>query len=143
MDLLKKYGLRLPVYPVKGYSMTVPLDVSSPAANRAPTVGGVDEDHLVAYARIGDRMRLTAVAEFSGYDRSFSTPRTFDSMLASAQSLFPGVGDYEKAEKWAGLRPMTPTGIPLYGQATRTRRASTPASVTAIWAGPWRLDRPA
>ncbi len=118
MDLLKKHGLRLPIYPVKGYSMTVPLDISSPAANRAPTVGGVDEDNLVAYARIGDRMRLTAVAEFSGYDRSFND-KDFDSMLASAQSLFPGVGDYAKAEKWAGLRPMTPTGIP-YMDKTRT-----------------------
>ncbi len=118
MDLLKGHGLPLPVYPVKGYSMTVPLDAESPAANRAPTVGGVDEDHLVAYARIGDRMRLTAVAEFSGYDRRYSD-RDFDSMLKSAGSLFPGVGDYGKAEKWAGLRPMTPTGLPFMAP-TRT-----------------------
>jgi len=105
-------GLSLPIYPIKGYSMTLPIRDSA----GAPTLGGVDEDNLVAYARFGDRLRLTAVAEFSGYDRSHR-PKDFATMLRTARDLFPKAADYEHPSYWAGLRPMTPKGSPILGRA--------------------------
>jgi D-amino-acid dehydrogenase len=105
-------GLRLPIYPVKGYSVTVPMRES----NAAPAMGGVDDDNLIAYCPMGKRLRLTSTAEFSGYDRSFQ-PRDFRAMLRLGRELFPGVGDYDQPEYWAGLRPMTPEGTPFLGPA--------------------------
>src|SRR5260221_683331 len=102
-------GLRLPIYPVKGYSATVPIG----GRNGAPSIGGVDENNLVAFARMGDRLRLTAVAEFAGYDTSHK-PENFRTMLDAAKALFPQGGDYDRARFWAGLRPMTPEGTPLF-----------------------------
>jgi D-amino-acid dehydrogenase len=107
----KQVGERVPVYPVKGYSVTIPVD----GANNPPTLGGVDEDNLFAYARLGDRVRLTAVAEFSGYDTSHR-PSDFSSMLSAARDLFPGAGDYTRPQYWACLRPMTPKGAPILGR---------------------------
>jgi D-amino-acid dehydrogenase len=104
-------GLDLPVYPVKGYSATVPID----GHNGAPTIGGVDENNLVAWCRMGDRLRLTATAEFSGYDTSHS-PADFSGMLAAARDLFPNGGAYDRAGYWACLRPMTPEGTPIFGR---------------------------
>ncbi len=80
----------------------------------APTIGGVDEDNLVAYCRMGDRMRITATAEFAGYDTSHR-PADFRQMLSAARDLFRDGGDYERPEYWAGLRPMTPEGTPILG----------------------------
>jgi D-amino-acid dehydrogenase len=105
-------GLRLPIYPVKGYSVTVPIR----ASNAVPCMGGVDEDNLVAYCPMGERLRLTSTAEFSGYDRSHR-PEDFRAMLRSARELFPSAGDYDAPDYWAGLRPMTPQGTPFLGKA--------------------------
>jgi D-amino-acid dehydrogenase len=105
-------GLRLPIYPVKGYSVTVPMRES----NAAPTMGGVDDDNLIAYCPMGERLRLTSTAEFSGYDRSYR-PRDFRAMLRLGRELFPSVGEYDQPDYWAGLRPMTPEGTPFLGPA--------------------------
>jgi len=105
-------GLRLPIYPVKGYSVTVPMRES----NTAPTMGGVDDDNLIAYCPMGNRLRLTSTAEFSGYDRSHR-PRDFRAMLRLGRELFPTAGDYDQPDCWAGLRPMTPQGTPFLGPA--------------------------
>jgi len=105
-------GIRLPIYPVKGYSATLPIR----AGDQAPAIGGVDEDKLVAFSRLGDRLRLAATAEFAGHDRSHR-PRDFARLLATARELFPTGGDYAKAEYWAGLRPMTPSSVPILGRA--------------------------
>jgi D-amino-acid dehydrogenase len=105
-------GIRLPIYPVKGYSLTLPI-----RGNRAPSIGGVDEDKLVAYARFGNRLRLTATADFAGYDVSHR-PDDFRTMLATSRELFADAADYDKPSYWAGLRPMTPEGTPIIG-ATR------------------------
>ena len=105
-------GLRLPIYPVKGYSVTVPMRES----NAAPMMGGVDDDNLIAYCPMGKRLRLTSTAEFSGYDRSYR-PRDFRAMLRLGRELFPSVGDYDEPDYWAGLRPMTPEGTPFLGPA--------------------------
>ena len=107
----RKLGLDLPVYPVKGYSATVPID----GMNGAPTIGGVDENNLVAWCRMGDRLRLTATAEFSGYDTGHK-PADFSGMIETARSLFPQGGDYARASYWACLRPMTPEGTPVFGR---------------------------
>lgn len=104
-------GLSLPVYPVKGYSVTFPIS----GRNDAPTVGGVDEDSLVAYARFGDHFRVTATAEFSGFDRSHR-PQDFAGMIRAIRGVFPNAADYDRPEYWAGLRPMTPEGTPIFGR---------------------------
>lgn len=110
--LTEALGERLPVYPIKGYSVTIPVD----GANNPPTVGGVDEDNLCGYVRLGDRVRATSVAEFAGYDTSHR-PADFAAMLAALRDLFPNAGDYSRPQYWACLRPMTPEGTPILGRS--------------------------
>ena len=105
-------GVELPIYPCKGYSVTVPVGRS----NLSPKIGMVDEDHLVAFCPMGERLRITSTAEFSGYDKSHSA-KDFRAMFNVARDLFPGGGDYSRPEHWAGLRPMTPTTVPIFGFA--------------------------
>lgn len=104
-------GYRLPVYPVKGYSLTVPVR----EGHRPPRMGGVDENNLVAWARFGDRLRFTATAEFAGYDTSHR-PGDFEHMLQVAKDLFPDGADYAQPSYWSCLRPMTPAGSPILGR---------------------------
>lgn len=106
--LVRPLGISLPIYPVKGYSVTLPIEGS----NLAPNHSGVDENNLVAFARFGDRLRLTATAEFAGYDTSHK-PSDFTTMLKAAKDLFPQGGNYDKPHYWAGLRPMTPENTPI------------------------------
>ena len=108
--MARPLGVKLPIYPIKGYSVTLPIA----GRNNAPRLGGVDEDNLVAYGRFGDRLRITATAEFAGYDTGH-TPTDFSGMLNVARGLFPDGGDYDKPRYWAGLRPMTPEGTPMLG----------------------------
>jgi D-amino-acid dehydrogenase len=110
-SVARQIGIRLPIYPVKGYSLTIPVGPE----DTAPGLAGVDEERLVAFARMGDRLRLTSTAEFSGYDRSHR-PKDFRAMLRVAHELFPTGGDYAKPFYWAGLRPMTPEGTPIFGR---------------------------
>jgi D-amino-acid dehydrogenase len=109
--LARKLGSRLPIYPVKGYSITAPVA----GRNNPPGIGGVDEENLVAYAPYGDRVRATATAEFSGYRRSHK-PEDFRNMMDVMRELFPHGADWQASEYWAGLRPMTPEGTPILGQ---------------------------
>jgi len=109
--LTRPLGERIPVYPVKGYSVTIPMN----GANGAPTIGGIDEDNLCAYVRLGDRVRVTSVAEFAGYDVSHR-PSDFRSMLGGLRDLYPNAGDFSKPRYWACLRPMTPDGPPIVGR---------------------------
>jgi len=103
-------GYQLPIYPVKGYSATFPTH----ADHIPPTVGGVDEQNLIAWAPFEGRLRVTATAEFAGYDTTHS-PGDFEHMIGAARRLFPQGADYSKPSFWAGLRPMTPNGTPLIG----------------------------
>jgi D-amino-acid dehydrogenase len=107
----KGLGEQVSVYPVKGYSVTIPIG----DATGAPTLGGIDEDNLCAYTRLGDRVRVTSVAEFAGYDTSHQ-PSDFRSLLRALQDLFPDAGDFSKPGYWACLRPMTPEGPPVVGR---------------------------
>ncbi|RFB79981.1 D-amino acid dehydrogenase [Methylovirgula sp. 4M-Z18] len=109
--LSRKIGVHLPIYPVKGYSATIPID-----DDKGPTLGGADEDRLVAYSRLGNRLRVASTAEFAGYDRSW-TRENFNSIFKTAHDLFPGVIDESKAQLWAGLRPMMPASVPVHGKA--------------------------
>jgi D-amino-acid dehydrogenase len=109
--LARALGASLPIYPIKGYSLTIPIGASpSP-----PTVACVDEHNLVAISRFGDRLRVTATAEFAGYDTSHK-PSDFTFMKRVAQELFPEGAEYDRAEMSACLRPMTPTNLPLIGR---------------------------
>ena len=103
-------GVRLPIYPAKGYSSTFPLK----PGGLAPTISGVDERWLVGWSRLGDRLRLTSTAEFAGYDWGW-TPRDFNNILRLARDLFPDAADYDRGEYRACLRPMTPDGPPILG----------------------------
>ena len=108
--LARDLGVTLPIYPVKGYALTIPVG----RRNRAPKGCGVDEKYLIAWSRLGDRLRVTAKADFAGYDRSHS-PADFAQILRIIKRLFPDGGDYPQATQWAGLRPMTPKGTPILG----------------------------
>jgi D-amino-acid dehydrogenase len=103
-------GVSLPIYPAKGYSSTFPLK----PGGLAPAISGVDEQWLVGWSRLGDRLRLTSTAEFAGYDWGW-TPRDFNNILRLARDLFPGAADYDRGEYRACLRPMTPDGPPILG----------------------------
>ena len=108
--LLKPLGFNLPVYPVKGYSITVPItDAAS-----APESTVMDETHKVAVTRLGDRIRVGGTAELGGYNLQLREERraTLNHVVTD---LFPKGGDTSKAEFWTGLRPMTPDGTPVLG----------------------------
>jgi D-amino-acid dehydrogenase len=104
-------GQRLPIYPAKGYSMTV--DVLDGEA--VPTIGGVDEATLVAWSRQGDSMRLSSTAEFAGYSRDWKHS-DFSNILATGQQMFPEGLDWDRARMRSCLRPMTPDGPPIVGK---------------------------
>ena len=109
--LTRKIGLGLPVYPIKGYSLTIPVTDRA----LAPKLPVIDEHNLVAITPMGDRLRVTATAEFAGYDRSHK-PADFAFMTRVAQTLFPEGLAHNRAEMWAGLRPMTPDNLPVLGR---------------------------
>jgi D-amino-acid dehydrogenase len=103
-------GLRLPVYPVKGYSITAPIR----AAELAPVSTVLDERFKVAITRLGDRIRVGGMAELSGYELGLPRRRR-ETLVHSAAGLFPDTADWGRAEFWAGLRPMTPDSAPIVG----------------------------
>ncbi|ANK89013.1 MULTISPECIES: D-amino acid dehydrogenase [unclassified Rhizobium] len=107
--LLKPYGISLPVYPVKGYSLTIPIT----DASRAPESTVMDETYKIAITRLGDRIRVGGMAEISGYTNDLGLARR-STLEHSVTDLFPG-GDVSKASFWSGLRPMTPDGTPVIG----------------------------
>jgi D-amino-acid dehydrogenase len=109
---LKPLGLSVPVYPVKGYSITVPI--TDPAGAPVSTV--MDESYKVAITRLGGRIRAGGTAEISGYDLRLHDARR-DTLEHSVGSLFPKGGSLKDATFWRGLRPMTPDGPPIIGQA--------------------------
>lgn len=111
--LLKPLGLRLPVYPVKGYSITVPIVDET----RAPVSTIMDETYKIAITRLGDRIRVGGMAEIAGFSNDL--PQTRRATLEhSVEDLFGGAGNQKEATFWSGLRPMTPDGTPVVG-ATR------------------------
>lgn len=108
--LLRPLGLNLPVYPVKGYSLTLPID--DPEAAPVSTV--MDETFKVGITRLGDRIRAGGTAELAGFSQVLRGPRRA-ALERSVGDLFPQGGDLRQARFWTGLRPMTPDGTPIVG----------------------------
>ena len=107
---LKNLGIDLPVYPVKGYSITVPIADEA----RAPVSTVMDETYKVAITRLGDRIRVGGMAEIAGFALDLPPARR-GTLVQSVESLFAGAGDQSRASFWTGLRPMTPDGTPVLG----------------------------
>ena len=114
-QLLKPLGIKAPVYPLKGYSLTVPIV----DAAMAPTSTILDETYKVAITRFDDRIRVGGMAEIAGHDLSLN-PRRRETLEMITADLYPQGGDLARAEFWTGLRPATPDGTPIVG-ATRYR----------------------
>ena len=109
-QMVRPLGLQLPVYPVKGYSLTLPIA----DARFAPESTIMDESHKVAVTRLGERIRVGGTAELAGFSLKLREARraTLNHVVTD---LFPKGGDVAQAKFWCGLRPMTPDGTPILG----------------------------
>jgi len=116
--LLAPLGVAIPVYPLKGYSVTLPL--APEIAAYAPTVSLTDEAHKLVISRFGTRLRCAGTAELTGFDTSINKRRC-QAIVERLHVLFPALADAAAAEFWAGLRPATPSNVPVIG---RTRFAN-------------------
>jgi D-amino-acid dehydrogenase len=107
---LAPLGIHVPVYPVKGYSLTLPITEEA----AAPVSTVMDETYKVAITRLGDRIRVGGTAELAGFSLALRSPRRA-TLAHSVMDLFPEGGDLAQASFWTGLRPMTPDGTPVVG----------------------------
>jgi len=110
-SLLAPLGIKLPVYPVKGYSLTMPITNKA----GAPRSTVMDETYKVAVTRFDDRIRVAGTAHLTGFDLSVPDKRT-ETINMVVDDLFPQAGDLSQASYWSGLRPMTPDGTPVIGE---------------------------
>ena len=110
--MARQLGVYLPIYPLKGYSITVDVD-ETPCF--APSVSVTDSARKVVFARIGSRLRVAGMAELAGYDTQIA-PKQIESLKASTQALFPHCSEFAELNPWAGLRPATPTALPFIGR---------------------------
>lgn len=110
--LLKTIGLNLPIYPLKGYSLTLPVKHSG----NAPNISITDHAHKVVYAPLGETLRIAGGVELAGYDTSCPSDK-IQRLSTLVEASFPGLCDHGQATSWAGLRPATPSGVPIIGQA--------------------------
>ena len=108
--LLKKLGIRVPVFPMKGYSITAPMTENSPA------ISLTDSKRRLVFTRLGDRMRIAGMADL-GWTSEFVDPKRLDVLLTAAKASMPLAADFDNAtQHWAGLRPMTPDSVPRSGR---------------------------
>jgi D-amino-acid dehydrogenase len=115
-------GIRLPIYPAKGYSVTMPVK----DASRAHQVSLTDDEYKLVFSRLttqptpsapgGDRLRIAGTAELNGYDRDLNRVRC-EAIVRRVEELFPGAGDTAQAQFWTGLRPATPSNLPIIGRS--------------------------
>jgi D-amino-acid dehydrogenase len=112
VGLLRPLGIDLPIYPLKGYSLTLPLDERS----QVPQTNVTDYDNKVVYARLDDQLRVAAMVDIGGWDSALDHKR-IATLQRLAGATFPDAGDYRHARQWAGLRPATPEGTPLIGRS--------------------------
>lgn len=111
-SVLKPLGVPCMVYPAKGYSLSFTiLDIEA-----APSVSLTDKQHKVVYSRLGNRLRMAGTAELASYSRALNDKR-IEFMRQQAAELFPNALDFDNVQYWAGLRPATPSNVPLIGQA--------------------------
>ena len=105
-------GIHLPIYPAKGYSVTMPVKDES----MAHQVSLTDDEFKLVFSRLGDRLRIAGTAELNGYDRDLNRVRC-EAIVKRTEALFPGAGDAERAQFWTGLRPATPSNVPIIGRS--------------------------
>ena len=108
----KPLGIDLPVYPAKGYSVTMPVK----DATKAHQVSLTDDEYKLVFSRLGNRLRIAGTAELNGYDRDLNRVRC-EAIVRRVEALFPGAGDREQAQFWTGLRPATPSNVPIIGRS--------------------------
>ncbi len=108
--IARSVGLKLPVYPAKGYSISV--EITNPDA--APTISITDESKFMVFSRLGNRMRVAGTAELAGWDMGLN-PVRIAPLKRNAMSLFPTAAAYGNLNAWSGLRPTTPDSVPILG----------------------------
>ena len=113
--IARQLGVYLPIYPLKGYSITIEVNQAQGAA---PAVSVTDSARKVVFARIGSRLRVAGMAELAGYS-THVVPKQIESIKVSTQAIFPGCSTFTELNPWAGLRPATPTALPLIGKHPR------------------------
>ncbi|MFP3978991.1 D-amino acid dehydrogenase [Marinobacter sp. KMM 10035] len=109
-NLARRIGINLPIYPLKGYSLTMPIIDES----KAPVSTVMDQKYKVAVTRFDDRIRVGGIAEIANFNKELNLKRR-KAIEFTVKDLFPGAGDVDGAEFWAGLRPMTPDSVPILG----------------------------
>lgn len=114
-QLSRKIGIRLSIYPLKGYSITL----STEGHGGAPRVSITDSKRKVVYARLGERLRVAGMVELVGYDREIDQRRVAE-LVNATREIFPGCADFTQVKPWSGFRPATPTSLPILGK-TRFR----------------------
>ncbi len=110
--LARPLGITLPIYPAKGYSVTMPVK----DASMAHQVSLTDDEYKLVFSRLGDRLRIAGTAELNGYDRDLNRVRC-EAIVRRVEELFPGAGDTAQAQFWTGLRPATPSNVPIIGRS--------------------------
>jgi D-amino-acid dehydrogenase len=110
-ELVRPLGVPCMVYPAKGYSAT--YTVTDPS--HAPTVSLTDSAHKVVISRLGHKLRVAGTAEFGGYSRELNTARC-EALTRLTRDLFPDALDFDGVSYWSGLRPLTPSNVPLIGR---------------------------
>jgi D-amino-acid dehydrogenase len=110
-EMVLPLGIHLPLYPGKGYSAT--YDIVDPAC--APSVSVTDDHYKIAATRLGNRLRVAGTVELGGFSRDLN-PTRCELLTQRARELFPGAADYDHPRYWSGLRPMTPSNVPLIGR---------------------------
>lgn len=113
--LAASLGLRVPVYPLKGYSITLDIPGGTEGGANVPRVNVTDAGKKIVFARIGQRLRVAGMAELVGEDRRISEER-IAALVTATQEIFPQAGPFENVSPWAGLRPATPKGLPVLGR---------------------------
>ncbi len=109
---VKPLGIDLPIYPAKGYSVTLPVKDES----MAHQVSLTDDEYKLVFSRLGDNLRIAGTAELNGYDRDLNRVRC-EAIVRRVEDLFPGAGDGDRAQFWTGLRPATPSNVPIIGRS--------------------------
>lgn len=109
--LTRPVGIDLPIYPAKGYSASVPIADES----KAPTVSLTDDSAKIVVTRLGNRLRIAGTAELAGYNTDLNPVRC-EALIRRVAEFFPGAGEYDQAKFWTGLRPSTPSNVPLVGR---------------------------
>ncbi len=109
--LLRKIGINVPIYPMKGYSLSIAIK----DMEKTPLAGITDQYNKIVYSRLGNILRVAGTAEFAGYDDSVNKER-LATLKKMVYELFPHAGDVENAKEWSCLRPSTPEGTPILGK---------------------------